>query len=104
MWDEVTRAPLVEHFAAVVSRVLEAEPRCGEVVVVAIDGPSGAGKTTLARGVELALADAGPVAVVHLDHLYPGWDGLAQAPALLTTQVLEPLAQGQRAAYRLWSW
>ena len=39
-----------------------------------------------------------------MDHLYPGWDGLAQAPALLATQVLEPLARGQRAAYRIWSW
>jgi uridine kinase len=104
MWDEVTRPPREEHVAAVVSLALAAQARCGDVVVIALDGPSGAGKTTLARGIELALAPSGPVAVVHMDHLYPGWDGLAQAPGLLTTQVLEPLSRGARAAYRLWSW
>ena len=104
MWDEVTRPPREEHVAAVVSLALAAEPHCGDVVVIALDGPSGAGKTTLARGIELALAPRGPVAVVHMDHLYPGWDGLAQAPGLLTAQVLEPLARGERATYRLWSW
>ena len=104
MWDEVTRPPREEHVTAVVSLALTARARCGEVVVVTLDGPSGAGKTTLARGIELALEPAGPVAVVHMDHLYPGWDGLAQAAGLLTTQVLEPLARGERAAYRLWSW
>ena len=104
MWDEVTRPPREEQVTAVVSLALTARARCGEVVVVALDGPSGAGKTTLARGIELALEPAGPVAVVHMDHLYPGWDGLAQAAGLLTTQVLEPLARGDRAAYRLWSW
>src|SRR6478736_717644 len=104
MWDEVTRPPREDHVAAVVSLALVAEPRCGDVVVIALDGPSGAGKTTLARGVELALEPTAPVAVVHMDHLYPGWDGLAEAPELLATQVLEPLARGERAAYRLWSW
>ena len=104
MWDEVTRPPREEHVSAVVSLALAAKPRCGDVVVIALDGPSGAGKTTLARGLELALTPSGPVAVVHMDHLYPGWDGLAEAPGLLTAQVLEPLARGERATYRLWSW
>jgi uridine kinase len=104
MWDEVTRPPREEHVAAVVSQALTADARCGDVVVVALDGPSGAGKTTLARGIELALEPTGPVAVVHMDHLYPGWDGLSQAPGLLTRQVLEPLARSERASYRLWSW
>jgi uridine kinase len=103
MWDEVTRPPRQEHVAAVVALALAAEPACGPVVV-ALDGPSGAGKTTLARGVAQALEAAGPVAVLHMDHLYPGWDGLGQAPALLATQVLQPLARGEHAAYRVWSW
>ncbi|GAA5015825.1 AAA family ATPase [Terrabacter aeriphilus] len=104
MWDEVTREPRREHVEAVVAHALRSVPRCGDVVVVALDGPSGAGKTTLARGVELALAAHGPVSVVHMDHLYPGWDGLSEAPGLLTTEVLEPLSRGERAAYRIWSW
>lgn len=103
MWDEVMQPPSEEHVAAVVALALAAESPCGPVVV-ALDGPSGAGKTTLARGVESALEERGTVAVLHLDLLYPGWDGLAQAPELLTTRVLEPLARGERAAYPVWSW
>jgi uridine kinase len=70
------------------------------VTVVAVDGPSGSGKTTLALGVAAALG----CPVVHLDRIFPGWDGLAAAVPLLTTQVLEPLARGERAAYRVWDW
>src|SRR5689334_11546691 len=76
------------------------EPRCGVTTIVAVDGPSGAGKSTLGAAVGAAL-DA---PVVHLDDIYPGWDGLADAVPLVTTQVLEPLAAGRPAAYRRWSW
>lgn len=86
--------------AAVVSRARAAEPRCADTVVVAIDGRSGAGKTTLAAGVVEALR----AEVVHMDHLYPGWDGLDDAVGLLTEQVLAPISEGRPAAYRLWSW
>lgn len=103
MWDEVTRPPREEHVAAVVALALAAESSCGPVVV-ALDGPSGAGKTTLARGVQVALEAFGVVSVLHMDRLYPGWDGLSQAPELLTTQVLEPLSRGEHAAYPVWSW
>lgn len=88
------------HVAAVLDLALSAQPRCGSTLVIAIDGPSGAGKTTLARGVARSLG----CPVVHLDDLYPGWDGLAEAVGLLTTQVLEPLRDGERAAYRRWDW
>lgn len=78
--------------------------------VVAIDGPSGAGKTTLAerlgaaiRDVALARDEDGP-AVLPMDDLYPGWDGLAAAVPLLVESVLRPLAQGRRSAYRRYDW
>ena len=113
MWDDITASAEPEHRDTVVALAVAAAPRCGQTVVVAIDGPSGAGKTTLAQGVVdalCALPDAGDpagatgVEIVHMDHLYPGWDGLAVAPGLLTTQVLEPIDRGEPAAYRLWSW
>ncbi len=69
-------------------------------LVVAVDGPSGSGKTVLGTAVAARL-DA---PLVHMDDLFPGWDGLVEAPALLATQVLEPLARGERAAYRRWDW
>jgi uridine kinase len=76
------------------------DPRCGPVQLVAVDGPSGSGKSTLGAAIGSAL-DA---PVVHMDDVYPGWDGLADAVPLVTTQVLEPLAAGRPAAYRRWDW
>lgn len=80
--------------------VRDAEPRCGDVVVVAVDGPSGAGKSTFAASLGPALG----APILHMDDIYPGWDGLADAVPLLTSQVLEPLARGDHAAYRRWDW
>lgn len=77
-----------------------ATPRCGDVLVVAVDGPSGAGKTTLARSLGRRLG----ARVVHMDDVYPGWDGLAAAVPLVVEGLLEPLARGEDAAYRRWDW
>jgi uridine kinase len=104
MWHQLTDRARESDVHAVVSLASVAEPRCGATVVVAIDGPSGSGKTTLAKGVADDLERFGSVEVVHMDLIFPGWDGLAEAPGLLTRQVLEPIAQGRPAAYRLWSW
>ena len=87
--------------AAALLAIGKAQPRCGATKVVAIDGPSGAGKTDFAA----TLAQRIPGAyLLHMDNLYPGWDGLDQAVADLHDQVLAPLARGQRAAYRPWDW
>ena len=104
MWHQLTEPARGSDVEAVVTLARDAEPRCGGAVVVAIDGPSGSGKTTLAKGVADALEGLGTVEVVHMDLIFPGWDGLAEAPGLLTTQVLEPISQGHPAAYRTWSW
>ncbi|HEU4999263.1 MAG TPA: hypothetical protein VFT68_09980 [Lapillicoccus sp.] len=86
--------------AEVVRLVGLREPRCGGTRIVAVDGPSGSGKSTLGAAVGAALE----APVLHMDDIYPGWDGLAEAVPLVTTQVLEPLAAGRPAAYRRWSW
>lgn len=85
---------------AVAALARTAEPRRGRTVVVGIDGPSGSGKTTLAEQVRRHL----DCPVVHMDDLFPGWDGLAAASGLLTEQVLRPLADGRDAGYRRWDW
>lgn len=69
--------------------------------VIAIDGRSGAGKTSLAGAVAAELADA---TIVHLDDLYPGWDGLAATPPLLVAQILEAIRRGEPAAFRRFDW
>lgn len=100
MWSRLRVEADPTHVAAVTAAVDAADPRCGTTKVVAIDGPSGSGKTTLAAAVAAAL-DA---PVVHLDRIYPGWDGLAAAVPILVDEVLEPIASGRRATHRVWSW
>lgn len=85
---------------AVAAAARTARPVAGTTVVVAIDGRSGSGKTLLGSAVATALG----CPVVHLDDIYPGWDGLEGGVALATTHVLEPLARGERAAYPRWDW
>jgi len=42
--------------------------------IIAIDGPAGAGKTTLASTLFLALSPKFSTTVIHMDELYPGWE------------------------------
>ena len=42
--------------------------------------------------------------MVHMDHLYPGWDGLAESSSILATRILHPLSQAGPAAYARWDW
>lgn len=73
---------------------------CGSVHVVGIDGRSGSGKTTLAREV----ASAWSAALVSMDSIYPGWDGLAASTDLLVEHVLTPLARSEAALVPTWDW
>lgn len=100
MWDQITDGADPVQVAAVVDLARRATPRCGATVVVAVDGHSGSGKTTLATAVARALG----AQAVHLDLVYPGWDGLEQAVEILATCVLLPLSEGRPAAYRRWDW
>jgi uridine kinase len=74
--------------------------------VLAIEGRSGAGKTTLAADVADRLRAAGfTVTVVSMDELYPGWDGLEAAVDLLRDGVLAPFAAGADAvSLPRWDW
>lgn len=68
--------------------------------VLAVEGRSGAGKTTLAR----TIAARFEAPLIHMDDLYAGWDGLAQGVAALRDWVLAPLAEGRPAVWRRWDW
>lgn len=61
-----------------------------------IDGPSGAGKTTLANQIGHALG----IRVVHLDDFYPGWNGLAAGARMVAEDVLDP----RRPGFWRWDW
>jgi uridine kinase len=75
-------------------------PQAGVTRVVAIDGRSGAGKTSLAA----ALAGQLAAPVVSLEWLYGGWDGLERGIDLLVSEVFEPLAAGRAARVPRYDW
>ncbi len=81
-------------------------PTLGGARLLAIDGPAGSGKTTLASAVCGRLAEAGTrVALMSLDDMYDGWGGLNPAlSARLVNQVLAPLARGRTARWQAYDW
>jgi uridine kinase len=72
----------------------------GRTRVVAIDGRSGAGKTSLAA----LLAAELRAPVVALEDLYGGWDGLEHGIGLLVSAVLAPVAAGRAAWVPRYDW
>lgn len=75
------------------------------MTLLAIDGPAGAGKTTLAAKLEAQFAVHSTVRVIHMDDLYDGWDG-ALGSAL--SQTLEQLASahlaGVECTIKIFNW
>jgi para-aminobenzoate synthetase len=73
-------------------------------VVIAIDGRSGAGKTTLAVELAVRLRAHHRVSLFHLEDIYPGWNGLAVGIDRYVATVLEPLSRGDAASWTSWDW
>lgn len=68
-----------------------------------IDGPSGSGKTTLAAEIEKHWNSAVKLQVVHMDDLYPGWDGLADGTAT-AMKMLTERAEGKDTHWQRYDW
>lgn len=99
---DVERWPVLP---ALLARVQEATPRLGPVRLVAVDGPAGSGKTTLAAALAEGLRANGlTVGMIHLDDLYEGWSGLDGVWERLEKWVLEPFAASRPARYRRYDW
>lgn len=79
-------------------------PRSARPAVIAIDGRSGAGKTSLAVELAARLREHRSVTLVHLEDLYPGWDGLVEGIERCAASVLGPLRAGRTARWRAWDW
>ncbi|WP_309106279.1 chorismate-binding protein [Arthrobacter sp.] len=73
-------------------------------VIIAIDGRSGAGKTTIAIELAASLRAHHKVSLFHLEDIYPGWNGLAAGVERYITTVLAPLRSGQGAEWVTWDW
>jgi len=89
-----------ETVAAIITLARDRGPQCGTTTVVAIDGPAGSGKTTLAG----ALASAAGAQLVHMDDLYLGWSGLEASAGRLREEILAPLWLGRVGRYRRYDW
>jgi len=66
--------------------------------VIAIDGPAGAGKTTLAHEIFLALSPKMSVNVIHMDDLYDGWENALTNDLTQILQYLFAQHQSQQPA------
>ena len=92
--------PAEESFARLAAYVMGLPPRLGDVRLVAVDGPSGAGKTRFA----LRLAKELDAPVVHTDDVLAGWDDQFTFWTRLEARVLGPLRRGETATYQRYLW
>jgi uridine kinase len=93
--------PAEQTYAQLAATVLRRPPRLGAGVrLVAVDGPSGAGKTSFA----VRLGKWLDAPVVHTDDLLDGWDDQFTFWTRLEELVLGPLRRGETASYRRYRW
>ena len=73
--------------------------------IIAIDGPAGAGKTTLAERLSQNFPER-PISIIHMDDLYAGWND-ALTPTLTRTlgqNIVSPASQGKAIEFRKFNW
>jgi len=74
--------------------------------IILIDGRAASGKSSLAASLKNVLFKELEQAprLIHMDDLYPGWEGLVLGAGYLNQQVLGPLKAGKTAHWQLWDW
>ena len=74
--------------------------------IILIDGRAASGKSSLAADLKNALFKELEQAprLIHMDDLYPGWEGLQLGSFYLNQQILQPLSNGKTANWQLWDW
>ena len=75
------------------------------MTLLAIDGPAGAGKTTLASKLENEYSLHSTVKVIHMDDLYNGWeDGLGQSLTDTLKKITSAHHSGKECTIDLFNW
>ena len=91
---------------SITDRVLELVDAGQQTPIVLIDGRAGSGKSTLAAAVQNLLFKQGESLprLVHMDDLYPGWNGLEAGSDYLLRFVLNPVVRREVASWQVFDW
>ncbi|MFM6963901.1 MAG: ATP-binding protein [Micrococcales bacterium] len=94
------------HAKQIAQQLLDLVDEGTAMPILLIDGRAGSGKSTLAAEVQNEYFKIGESAprIVHLDDLYPGWQGLAAGVEYLQREVLNPLTRREVAQYQIFDW
>ncbi len=92
--------------AALTAAVLDLVDDGKMMPIVLIDGQAGSGKSTLAAALQSELFKAGESLprLIHMDDLYPGWDGLSAGADYLQRFILNPIARRETASWQQFDW
>ena len=73
--------------------------------LLAIDGPAGAGKTTLAAKLEAEFSSHSTVRTIHMDELYNGWsDALGQSLTDALQAITAAYLSGVECTIKIFNW
>jgi uridine kinase len=75
------------------------------VTLLSIDGPAGAGKTTLAAHLEAEFSAHSTVRTIHMDDLYDGWEGaLGGALTQILGEITSAHLDGKECTVKFFNW
>ncbi|MEY4993416.1 MAG: hypothetical protein RIS82_538 [Actinomycetota bacterium] len=90
----------------IANKILELVDLGKTMPIVLIDGRSNSGKSTLAATVQNLVFKNGESAprVIHMDDIYPGWNGLDAGADYMQRFILNPLANQRTANWQEYNW
>lgn len=89
----------------IVEIIMNAERRSKFCRIIAIDGPAGAGKSTLASRISAHYPES-PTTVIRMDDLYAGWDDALThtLTRTLENKIAKPAFEGKSFEFRKYDW